>query len=409
MTVTHVVGAGIAGLAAAVHLTKAGRKVAVHEAANQAGGRCRSFLDAKLDRQIDNGTHLILGANPSLFALLNAVGGKLEAQAPAAFPFFDRKACKGWTIRPSKGSIPWWVLNPGARLPNTSALDYIGGWRLMTAKANESVAQAVGNGEMLERLWGPLCEAILNSSPQEGQARLLGEVLKRSLLKGEAACRPYAAPEGLSASLVDPAIAWLRDHGCIIRFNHRLTAIGNGVLSFDDNERIDISQAAPAILAVSPWIAADLLPALPRFETRPIVCAHFLLPKPEEKLPGGRHYLGIVRGLGQWWSLRGDVLSVTVSAATGLAMEPAEEIATKLWAECALMLGHSTELVPYRVMKEQRATIAHTPEAEGLRPGPFDGPPGLLLAGDWTSTGLPCTLEGAALSGQRAAGHVMLS
>ncbi|CAA6605632.1 conserved hypothetical protein [Rhodospirillaceae bacterium LM-1] len=409
MTVTHVVGAGIAGLAAAVHLTKAGRKVALHEAANQAGGRCRSFLDAKLDRQIDNGTHLILGANPSLFALLNAVGGRLVAQAPAAFPFFDRQACKGWTIKPSKGAIPWWVLNPGARLPDTSALDYIGGWRLMKAQADESVAQAVGNGEMLERLWGPLCEAILNTSPEQGQARLLGEVLKRSLLKGEAACRPYTAPEGLSAAMIDPALDWLQRQGAEIRFNHRLSGIDKGELIFDDGERIGISQMSPAILAVSPWIAADLLPALPRFETRPIVCAHFLLPKPEEKLPGGRNYLGIVRGLGQWWSLRGDVLSVTVSAATGLAMETAPEIAAKLWAECALMLGLPKEPPAYRVMKEQRATIAHTPDAERLRPDVADGPPGLFLAGDWTNTGLPCTLEGAAFSGQRAAQHILLS
>ena len=128
MTVTHIIGAGIAGLAAAAHLASRGRQVVLHEAANMAGGRCRSFHDAKLDRLIDNGTHLILGANPALFALHDLVGGGLVAEVPAAFPFFDRQACKGWTIKPSKGKIPWWVLNPKARLPNTSALDYVGGW-----------------------------------------------------------------------------------------------------------------------------------------------------------------------------------------------------------------------------------------------------------------------------------------
>ncbi|MBI5120825.1 MAG: FAD-dependent oxidoreductase [Rhodospirillales bacterium] len=409
MSVTHVVGAGIAGLAAAVRLTKAGRKVVLHEAANQAGGRCRSFHDAKLDRIVDNGTHLILGANPALFEFLKAVGGSLQECAPAAFPFFDRQDCKGWTIKPSKGALPWWVLNPSARLPGTNALDYLGGLRLMTAGPDATVAQAVRTGEMLDRLWGPLCEAILNSSPQEGQARLLGEVLKRTLLKGEAACRPYLAPLGLTAALIDPAVAWLRAQGCEIRFNHRLTAIDSGALVFDDGERARYYKDVPAILAVAPWVASDLLPALPRFETRPIVCAHFLLPKPEEKLPGGRAYLGIVRGLGQWWSLRGDVLSVTVSAATDLASLPGEDIAAKLWAECALMLGQAPDLPPYRVMKEQRATLAHTPATERLRPGPFDGPPGLILAGDWTATGLPCTLEGAALSGQRAVHRDFLS
>jgi squalene-associated FAD-dependent desaturase len=403
MSTVHVVGAGIAGLAAAVRLVQAGRQVVLHEAANQAGGRCRSFQDAKLGRVIDNGTHLILGANPALFALVNATGGKLMEHAPAAFPFFDRKACKGWTIKPSRGVVPWWVFNPKTRLPGTSAFDYLGGFKLANATPEKTVAEAVGVGDMLDRLWGPLCEAILNTAPREGQARLLGEVLKRTLLKGEAACRPYTAPEGLSTAMIDPALAWLKASGAEIRLNHRLTALEGNALIFEDGERIAVSPESPAILAVSPWMAADLIPALPRFEARPIVNAHFLLPQPLESLPGKRCYLGIVRGLGQWWSLRGDVLSVTVSAATDLAKESTEEIAARIWAECALMLGLAKDVPPNRIMKEQRATIAHTPACEALRPACQEGPPGVLLAGDWTRTGLPCTLEGAAQSGQMAA------
>lgn len=408
MSETHVIGAGIAGLAAAAELVAAGRKVVLHEAAGHAGGRCRSFEDAKLSRVIDNGTHLILGANPALFSFMKRTGGNLQEHAPAAFPFFDRKACKGWTIKPSRGAIPWWVFNPSSRIPETSALDYLGGLRLLRAHPAQTVAQAVGQGDMLDRLWGPLCEAILNASPEQGQARLLGEVLKRTLLKGEEACRPYTAPNGLSASLVDPAISWLRTQGADIRLGHRLTAIQDNVLAFDDGGRVAISTQAPAILALSAWAAKDLFPGLPDLQSRPIVCAHFKLPSLLDKLPGGRSYLGIVRGRGQWWSLRDDVLSVTVSAAPNLASKPGAEIAAHLWQECALMLGLPNALPEARVMKEQRATILHSPDTEALRPAPnLMRRDGLILAGDWTSTGLPCTLEGAALSGIRAAQAVL--
>jgi squalene-associated FAD-dependent desaturase len=404
MTPVHVIGAGIAGLAGAVRLTEAGRKVVLHEAAHHAGGRCRSFFDPRLERLIDNGTHLILSANPALFAFIEKVGGALQETEPASFPFHDATSGENWTIAPDPGPIPWWLFDPKRRVPKTGPLDYLSALRLVLAGSDKTVAQVVGDGPLLDRLWRPLCDAILNTAPEEGQARLLGEVLKRTLLKGEAACRAFTAPEGLSAALIDPALAWLKANGADIRLGHRLTAIEDKALVFDEDERISYSKQAPVLLALPSWTLSDLLPTMPRLEARPIVNAHFVLPHTPLALPGGQSYLGLVRGLGQWWSLRSDVLSVTVSAATKLAQEPAEAIAARIWAECALILGQSSELPPWRVMKEQRATLAHTPATEALRPMPLSGAPeGLILAGDWTATGLPCTLEGAAQSGQTAA------
>ncbi|TAN59318.1 MAG: FAD-dependent oxidoreductase, partial [Magnetospirillum sp.] len=86
----HIVGAGLAGLAAAVAAAKAGTRVVMHEAAGHAGGRCRSFRDEKLDRVIDNGSHLVLGANRTTLAYAQAIGG-LEAMVAAepCFPFVD--------------------------------------------------------------------------------------------------------------------------------------------------------------------------------------------------------------------------------------------------------------------------------------------------------------------------------
>jgi uncharacterized protein with NAD-binding domain and iron-sulfur cluster len=98
------------------------------------------------------------------------------------------------------------------------------------------------------------------------------------------------------------------------------------------------------------------------------------------------------------------VLSATVSAADALAAEPAPAVAARVWQDAASALGMSGKpLPPFRVVKERRATFLQTPEALALRPGPRTRWSNLVLAGDWTDTGLPATIEGAILSGNRAA------
>ncbi len=101
---------------------------------------------------------------------------------------------------------------------------------------------------------------------------------------------------------------------------------------------------------------------------------------------------------------RGNIVSVTVSAADRLARRKAEDIARILWPEAAEALEMPPEpLPPFRVIRERRATFAATPAELARRPGPRTGLANLFLAGDWTDTGLPATIEGAARSGERAA------
>src|SRR5205807_10409766 len=104
----HIIGAGVAGLSAAVRLSAAGHQVLVHEAANQAGGRCRSYHDATLGMTIDNGNHLVLSGNHATLDYLRLVGAQDRLQGPTApqFAFVDLASSERWSLRPSAGRVP---------------------------------------------------------------------------------------------------------------------------------------------------------------------------------------------------------------------------------------------------------------------------------------------------------------
>ena len=407
----HVVGAGMAGLACAVEIARAGREVTLHEAAGQAGGRCRSFHDETLDRLIDNGNHLILGANPAVFSYLDTIGGRagLAGQSRAEFPFVDIASGERWTLRPNAGRLPWWIFSPSRRVPGSNWTDYLAGLKLAWAPESATIADCVGrSGPLVARLWEPLTVAVLNASVAEGAARLLWPVLRLTFGQGEAACRAYIAKQGLGPDLVEPGVKFVAGHGASVHFNRRLSGLRrNGgriealefaaeSVALAPDDAVVLALPAPNLVQLLPEVSAPL-------ETRAIVNAHFRLDH-EVELPGGNRLLGIVGGTAQWLFARGDIASVTVSAADELARESAEEIAGRLWRDVAIALGKPPSAPPaVRIVKEKRATFAQIPAALAQRPPARTDYENLFLAGDWTATRLPATIEGAVRSGQLAA------
>lgn len=407
--VVHVIGAGVSGLAAAVRLTSAGRHVVIHEAAGHAGGRCRSYLDPVLNRRIDNGNHLLLSGNKEVMAYLDAIGGRneLTGQKRAAFPFLDLESGERWAVRPGKSRLPLWLLCRHMRVPGTTAFDYLGGLKMAMAEPEATVADCLDTSRpIFRKFWQPLAVSVLNTAADEGAASLLWPVLKQTFGQGAAACRPLMARQGLSETFVDPAISWLAARGAEVHFNDRLKSIEGDAsrattLNFATDHAVPLTAGDAVILAVPADIAGGLLPGLiyPD-QSRAIVNGHFLLDHADQDIS----FLGLVGGVSHWLFVRGDIASVTVSAADTLAAEPAETIAQTLWAEVALALELGNKPLPvHRIVKEKRATFAQTPAQVARRPATESAWENLMLAGDWTATGLPATIEGAMASGHKAA------
>jgi squalene-associated FAD-dependent desaturase len=411
----HIIGAGLAGLACAVEAVAAGLPVRLYEAAPRAGGRCRSFHDATLDRVIDNGNHLLLGANFAAFRYLDRVGARarLAGVEPPSVPFHDLASGATWRVGADRPALGRALAGRGVLVPGGTWRELARLWRLYRADTEASVADALGpDGALYRSLWRPLAIAGLNTAPEEASARLLWPVVARTLFGGSAACRPYVARDGLGPALIDPAVEWLAVRGVRINCGARASALdfaaGRLAAIAFGAERVTLAPGDAAVLAVPPANANALLPGLGAPEdTRAIVNTHFRLDRPAA-LPGGAPLLGLLGGEAEWLFLRGDVVSVTVSAADALAARPAEEIAARLWRDVARALGLSAApQPPARVIKEKRATPAQTPGFARARPGVATRWPNLFLAGDWTATGLPATIEGAIASGQAATARVV--
>ena len=322
MAAVHVVGAGLAGLAAAVRLAERGQPVTLYEAAQQAGGRCRSFFDRTLGRVIDNGNHLLVSSNHSALAYLDAIGASESLIGPehASFPFLDLATGERWTVRPNRGPLPFWIMLRSRRVPGTRVGDYLTAWRLWRADERQTVADCLRPDEVLwRRFWSPLATAVLNTPAKTGSARLLWAALRESFARGAAGCRPLIARASLAASLVEPALKFLRHHGTEVAFGQRLRAIGledrrASYLDFGQR-RIDLEPGDRVILALPPGQVTALLPHItaPR-ESHAIVNGHFRLPTPV-RLPGNAVLLGLIGGTAEWLFVRDDLVSLTVSAA----------------------------------------------------------------------------------------------
>jgi hypothetical protein len=234
--------------------------------------------------------------------------------------------------------------------------------------------------------------------------------VRETLLAGGQACRPLIARDGLSSVLIEPAVELLQNKGASIRFGHELRELvmaGDRVaeLKFGD-DTISVGADDVVVLAVPPRPAAALLPGLKTpTKFRAIVNAHFRFDPPKD----APAILGVVGGLVEWLFAFPQRLSVTISNGDRLVDMPREELAQAIWRDVCKAAGVPGEppLPAWQIVRERRATFEATPEQNAMRPGPVTAHKNLFLAGDWTDTGLPATIEGSVRSGDRAADLVL--
>jgi hypothetical protein len=259
------------------------------------------------------------------------------------------------------------------------------------AGAGDRVKDLIGDiGPLYRNLLEPLAISALNTLPDIASALPLRAVLAETIERGGAFTIPRYPKIGLSESFIDPALAWLKARGADIRLGSRVTAI---------------DPAQKTVLAVPPWIAAELIPGLTVPDAFEAICnLHFKC----RIDPGEAGFWGFIGGTMEWAFAKGEILSVTISAANRYNETDNLTLAEQVWSELATSFGLDPQLPEHRVVREKRATFAATPAQLARRPTARTELKNLVLAGDWTDTGLPATIEGAIRSGETAA-NVILS
>ena len=409
----YIVGGGLAGLSAATQLASRGIAVDVIEGAGQAGGRCRSYFDAAMGGVIDNGNHLVLSGNHAVAAYLDRIGAKDALVGPphAKFNFVDLNSGGRWTLCPNEGPLPYWMASPSRRVPGTHTTDYFQYAPLMWAGPDVRVDEIVKErGLLWQRLMRPFLLAALNTAPEESSAKLTGALLRETLAKGGSHYRPRIAHPTLAAAFIDPAIRYLEKRNGAVRLSTRLRGLTLGprdVMTLDiADATLPVGPRDVVILAVPPWAAADLIPGLRvPDDFRAIVNAHFKMPAPSSFMgPNGTPgMLGVIGGTAEWIFGFEDRISVTVSGADAIVDQDREALATRIWADICKALNITAPMPVWQIVKEKRATFAATVQQDARRPIAQTAWRNLFLAGDWTQTGLPATIEGAIRSGATAA------
>jgi hypothetical protein len=246
--------------------------------------------------------------------------------------------------------------------------------------------------------------AALNTAPPEGSAKLAAALIRETIALGGAHCRPLLARGGLAEVFVDPAIDHLRGRGAEIIFGDEVLELvrsGSRIAALRlSRGEVPLGNDDAVILAVPAHAAARLLPGLraPN-EFRGILNANFAIAAGNVLPP----MLGVLNGVSEWIFAHPGRVAVTISNADRFFEMPRAELAGTIWREVSRIAGLPDAMPRWQIVRERRATFAATPAQNRLRPAAETDFENLLLAGDWTATGLPATLEGAVRSGFRAA------
>jgi zeta-carotene desaturase len=442
-----VIGAGVAGLRAAVQLAARGARVIVLESKAVLGGRATAFNDPQTGERVDNGQHVMLGCYHETFAFLRQIGteDRVRVQAGLEVDFVDPAGERSRLSLPGlpppinfiAGLLDWTALGWRDRLAAMRLAAPIriaqSGQRAegrgkkparIAASPGETVEEwLITNGQtarIREMLWEPLALAALNQSVRVAAAPPFVAVLAQMLGGGPKDASLALPTWPLDQVYAEPARRFIEERGGEVRIGCAARVhLADGAVSHVDarGERLDAS----AVVAAVPWyalvdlFAGDVGPvdavckAAAATKPSPIASVNLWLDRRILRTP----FLGLPGRSMQWVFDKEQMfeLKMDTSHITLVSSGADEVMALQNDALIALALGELRDAVPEAraakvtrasVVRERRATYSLAP-GQPKRPATMTDVRGLVLAGDWIETGLPATIEGAAISGRRAA------
>lgn len=431
-----VIGGGVAGLTAAVDLTSHGHSVLLIEQKEHCGGRTYSFVHDKTGDDVDNGQHLMMGCYHATLRFLGTIGAlpriSIQKNLSVSFRHPEQGAS---TLRALSLPAPLHLLVGLLRLKSLSLIQRIRllrvGATLVSYSSNEeerlrsmTVSQwldSLGQPEENKRyLWDILAIGTLNDSPSVVSAALFVRVLRSAFLGTRSDSSMVIPMKGLSRIFVDSAVDYLAKHGGRVILGRGISAlhVQNGVvktISIDDGEELTPGAVISAVpyFAVAKMLGEETLRSFPEFRTleafRPsaIITIHlwFDIPFVEEDfvalLDSPIHWVFNKSKIMSGRKSKLSYLSLVVSGATDLAEVKKKKLVEMAISELRKFYPESTKakLMHSLVIKEKRATFSPRVGTEVIRPSHTSTVKNFFLAGDWTDTKLPATIEGAVQSG----------
>lgn len=421
-----VLGGGFSGISAALHACLNGDDVSLHESKSYWGGRSHSYTDAASGLVLDNAQHIFMGCYHESLAIVDLLGvrDRLDQQDNLSLSYLSPGG-RSARLTASPLPAPFHMLEALAKCEELSCADrlsilWMGLVLRLCGKPPEEMSveawlRKSGQSKgAIRLLWEPLCLAALNEPLPTASASLFYEVLARSLFGGRSASAIFLNRVGMSELLMPETRLFLEACGCSVHHRHHAESIrfNKGVaekVTFRNGETTE----PDAIISALPHRAlAVLLPegdafanTIRRIKTSPIIGAHVWTEAPITN----DLITGFLDSPVQWLFNRTPkngrpLYTVIISGAYGLAHQTPAQISRLIETELERLLPASVRLKILRcqVYRSIDATPAARPGMESLRPGCLSPWPNLYLAGDWTNTGLPGTLEGASQSGRMA-------
>jgi hydroxysqualene dehydroxylase len=440
-----IIGGGLAGLAAGVALAEAGCCVRLLEQKPYLGGRARSFRDAVTGSVVDNGQHLFMGCYHSTLKFFNTIGTSdtvtFDPQLHVRFLDADKKLTE--LLCPALPS-PWHLLS-GVFFSNSFSfgekMDVLRMGRALRASKGaadrpgtldpltvEQWLSSLGQRESLRRnFWDLLCIAAMNEDPQITSALLFRRVLRLTLFSSPLDSRLGIPRKGLSDCYTDAAARAITGRGGSVELRRDVRAllISNGEcrgVTLVDGTTIQ----AQTVLSAVPWhVLPKLLPEgtagsepffsrILNLNPAPIISLYLWFDRPVTDL----EFVGLRGTTVQWLFNKGKILgngenyvSLVLSGAHDHVARSKEDLRDTALQELRSLLPgmRGARLTHSLVIKERFATFSPCVGVDALRPPAVTPVRGLYLAGDWTDTSLPATIEGAVQSGYAAAEAILRS